>query len=189
MSENNRIQSIWETFKSGDKESFAYLYNLHVGTLFSYGTKLTQDENLVKDAIQEIFLDLYLKRETNNTDPENLKYYLILALKRNLIKKLKRNRKHLSENANGKLLFEPIYSIERTIIQQEDDLNLNRRISNLLNKLPAGQKEALYLRFYESLEYGEIAKLLSISIESVRKQVYRALKSIRESFVNEPFNS
>jgi RNA polymerase sigma factor (sigma-70 family) len=57
----------------------------------------------------------------------------------------------------------------------------------MLNKLPAKQKETLYLRFNESLDYPEIAQMLNISIESVRKQVYRALKSIRESFSNEPF--
>ena len=52
-------------------------------------TKLSMNKELVKDAIQEVFLDLYLKREKNKTNPENLKYYLILSLKRNLIKKLK----------------------------------------------------------------------------------------------------
>ena len=180
---DNNIINIWKSFIEGDKQSFEYLYNLHVYTLFRYCTKFTQNDELVKDAIQEVFLDLYLKRKKNKTNPNNLKYYLILALKRNLIKKLIRNRKMVGEEID-ELLFEPEYSIEKKIIEGEKDSETNLKVSKELNKLPAKQKEAVYLRYNESLDYSEIAKLQNISIESVRKQVYRALKTIRESFEN-----
>ncbi len=187
MGKDIHILNIWKSFQSGDKEAFAYIYNLHVEVLFHYGTKLTNDDEMVKDAIQEVFLDLYLKREKNKTNPENLKYYLILALKRNLIKKLIRKRKLVEEEPNSDILFEPEYSIEKMIIEHEEDAEINRRVSNALKQLSSKQKETIYLRFSESLEYSEIAKLLNISIESARKQVYRALKSIRESFGKETF--
>ncbi|HKI87594.1 MAG TPA: sigma-70 family RNA polymerase sigma factor, partial [Draconibacterium sp.] len=115
---------------------------------------------------------------------ENLKFYLILALKRNLIRKLKKNRKLLRYNSPSELMFEPEYCIEKKIIEQETDNEVSLGVFNALKKLPAKQKEAIYLRFNESLEYNEIAELLNISVESVRKQVYRALKKIRESLGN-----
>ncbi|MBT3384964.1 MAG: sigma-70 family RNA polymerase sigma factor [Prolixibacteraceae bacterium] len=183
---DSNISIVWESFLSGDKEAFAFLYNLHVDELYCYGTKLSMNKELVKDAIQEVFLDLYLKREKNKTNPENLKYYLILSLKRNLIKKLKRLRKLVHDETN-ELLFEPEYSVEKTIIDRELSVDVKRRVSNALNQLPPKQKEALYLRFNESLEYNEIAEILNISIESVRKQVYRALKTIRELLGHEAF--
>lgn len=172
---------IWESFLAGDKEAFAHIYNLYVESMYRYGTKLCSDENLVKDAIQEIFLDLFLKRHKNKTNPENLHYYLILALKRNLIKKLKRNRKLVDEE-DFETEFEPEYSIEKIIIEDEEETELNRRVKKVLSTLPAKQKEAIYLRFNESMEYQEIAQVLNISVESVRKQVYRALSSIRKQF-------
>ena len=187
MGKDIYIQSIWKSFQSDDKEAFAYFYNLYVEILYRYGTKLSNDDEMVKDAIQEVFLDLYLKRQKNKTNPENLKFYLLLALKRNLIKKLKRNRKLVDEDLKDDLLFEPEYSIEKTIIEQEENKEINQRVIKALNLLPEKQKETIYLRFNESLEYSEIAKLLNISIESARKQVYRALKSIRESFGKETF--
>jgi RNA polymerase sigma factor (sigma-70 family) len=176
------ILMVWESFKLGNKEAFAYLYNLHVDPLFRYGTKLCKDEGLVKDSIQEVFLDLYLKREKNKTNPENLKYYLILALKRSLIKKLKRNRRFVEGDTAGNHGFEPEYSIEKIIIEQEQEQEINRRVVKSLSLLPAKQKETLYLRFNEALEYNEISQILNISIESARKQVYRALKTLRQSF-------
>jgi len=179
--DNDSNVVLWESFLAGDKEAFAHFYNLHVDALYRYGTKLCADDSLVKDAIQEVFLDLYLKRQKNRTNPENLRYYLILALKRNLIKKLKRNRRLVNEE-ECELNFEPEYSIEKAIIENEEEAELNRRVNEVCKNLPARQKEALYLRYNESMEYEEIAKVLNISIESVRKQVYRALSSIREKF-------
>ena len=178
---------MWEHFRSGDKEAFAWFYNDHVDALYHYGTKICSDENLVKDAIQEVFLDLFLKRQNNTTNPENLRFYLLLALKRNLIKKLKKNRKFVVLNTHEEYTYEADYCIEDRLIVNELEKETNLRINNILKQLPGKQKETLYLRFNESLEYKEIAQLLDISVESVRKQVYRALKSVRESFGKNTF--
>lgn len=61
---------VWSRFRSGDKEAFAILYNLHVDALFRYGTKLCKDEDAVKDSLQELFLELFLNREKIKVSPE-----------------------------------------------------------------------------------------------------------------------
>ena len=175
----NDIRVVWENFQLGDKEAFAHLYNQYVEILYRYGTKLTNNQELVKDAIQEIFLDLYVNRKNNLTDPNNLKYYLILALKRNIIKKIKRTRRSVNEAALNELLFEPEYSIEKKIIDDELKREKNIHVVNALKQIPAKQKEALYLRYNEGLGYDEISRILNISRDSVRKQVYRAIKKIK----------
>jgi RNA polymerase sigma factor (sigma-70 family) len=173
-------KTIWRRFKDGDKEAFAVLYNFHVDRLFRYGTKLCYDTDMVKDAIQEIFLDLYLKRETNRTTPENLKYYLLLALKRNLIKKLKVNRKFDFGEFTDVKLPNTEFSVEYQIISNELEEEISSKLYNALSQLPDKQKEAVYLRFNEAMDYTEISVIMGITVESVRKQVYRALKAVRE---------
>ena len=179
-------QVVWSRFKSGDQEAFAILYNLHIDSLYHYGTNLCPDLDAVKDALQELFTELYLKREKVKTTPENLKYYLLLALKRSLIKKIQSGRK-IRRKDPGSIEFEPEYSIEYQIIEREKDAEISLRIVNALKQLPAKQKEAIFLRFNESLEYPEIANILEITVESVRKQVHRGIKTIREIIRNEPF--
>ncbi len=183
MGKDQKISILWESFQLGDKEAFAVIYNQHLNSLYRYGTKLCNDEEIVKDSIQEVFLDLYLKREKNKTNPENLKYYLILSLKRNLIKKLKKERKSGEMNSGYEISFTTDYNIEQTMIENEDETETRHRIEFMLNQLPVKQKEALYLRFNESMEYSEIAKVMKISVDSVRKQVYRAIQTVREVFV------
>ena len=172
--------TIWSQFKEGDKEAFAILYNLHIDRLSHYGHKLCNDRSTIKDAIQEVFLDLYLRREKTKTNLENLKYYLLLSLKRNLIKKLEIRRRF----DGGKLKNENTkyyeFSAEYLIIENEQNEESRKKVVNALNQLPEKQKEAIYLRFNEALDYPEIAIILGISIESVRKQVCRAIKNVRE---------
>ncbi len=123
---------------------------VYINELYHYGTKLCVDESLVKDAIQEVYIDLYLKRERNHCHPANLKFYLILALKRNLIKKLKQNRRIQNEDSENELLFEPVYSIEKIMIEQEEDEEKIRSLVKALHQITPKQKEAVYLRFNES---------------------------------------
>lgn len=170
---------IWTRFKSGDQEAFAILYNHYINTLYSYGLKLCKDKEVVKDALQDLFLELFLNRDKIRVSPEHLKFYLLLALKRNLIKKLKAGRK-VSHELNETLDFEPQYSIEFQIMEQEKDEEINRKVLYAIKQLPAKQKEAIYLRFNESLEYEDISAIMEITVESVRKQVHRGLKTVRE---------
>ncbi len=185
--DNECLPDIWNRFKSGDKEAFAVLYNLHIDALYHYGIKICKDEDAVKDTLQELFLELFIKREKMKVAPDKLRYWLLLALKRNLIKKLQAERK-ISHVFKESVDFEPEYNIEFQIIEMEKDAEINSRVLNALNQLPVKQKEAMYLRFNESLEYNEIAVILEITVESVRKQVHRALKTVREIIDNDSFD-
>ncbi len=181
-------QIVWNRYRLGDQEAFAILYNLHIDHLYHYGTKLCKDSDAVKDSLQELFLELFLNRERIRTTPENLKYYLMLSLKRNLVRKLKAG-KLVTHYQLKSLVFEPEYNIEFKIIEQESEKEIHNTLVIALQKLTPKQKEAIYLRFDESLEYKEIANILEITVESVRKQIHRAIKTIREIIKTKPISN
>lgn len=177
-------QNVWLLFKQGDKESFAKLYNRHIQSLYRYGNKLSPDQDTVNDAIQEVFIDLYLRHKTISTCPEKLKSYLIMALRHNLIHRLKKDRKTPVKEIGEQYYFDPQYSIETQLINSEMEAEINQKVQQALEQLPSKQKEAIYLRYNESLEYSEVARILDVTVESVRKQVYRALKTLKEIIDN-----
>jgi len=175
-----KTDKIWGKFLEGDKEAFAEIYNAFIDDLFRYGTKLCSDEEWVKDAIQEVFLDLYLNRKNRKILPENLKFYLILALKRNLIRKIQKNRKNENRDISENDLFEAQYSFEEQLISEESAAERNGKVKQAIEQLPRKQKEAVYLRYNQGLEYEQLASILDISVESARKQIYRAMKTVRD---------
>jgi len=55
----------------------------------------------------------------------------------------------------------------------------------MCSALPRRQRAAVVLRFYEDLEYAEIAALLDCSEATVRSHVHRALTSLRASLTSQ----
>ena len=55
-------QELWQAFLSSDKEAFACLFEEYADAMYAYGCKMTSDAELVKDAIQDVFVKLYKNR-------------------------------------------------------------------------------------------------------------------------------
>jgi RNA polymerase sigma factor (sigma-70 family) len=115
---------------------------------------------------------------------ENLKSYLFIALKNNLLKKIiKRKKAELSsiDTVPHELQFKVEYSFQDQWIQSEIAEEAKQKLRAAIDNLSPRQKEIIFLKFDEGLDYPEIAKLLEITIESARKQLYRAIKSLRQT--------
>jgi len=179
----DHIQLLWQSFLKGDDRSFAAIYQHFAPGLLSYGCKFNIETEIVKDALQEVFTDLYLKRDHVHVDIDNLKGYLFTALKNNLLKKiLKRKKKGIDtiQATKPELRFEVEYSFQEQLIQLEISKETTKKLHQAIEALSSKQKEIIFLKFEEELDYREIAGILNITVESARKQLYRALKSLRE---------
>ena len=171
-------EDIWNKFVNGDKSAFAAIYNLYTDALFSYGMKLNPDKDFVKDCIQDVFLDIY-EHKSQLSIPKNINFYLFKALKRTLFRKLKKERKNDGLNDLNQTYFATEYNIESETIDKEIEKR-NKRIINLITKeLTSKQQEILYLKFNKGFSYIEISEIVGIDHNSVRKQVYRAIKKLR----------
>jgi len=178
-----RIDFLWHSFLKGDDKSFAVIYQQHIDRLLSYGHKLSQDKELVSDCIQDIFLELYYKRRKLSRNIKNPKVYLFIALRNNIVKKLEQSRKYKSLEIKECLfedMFSSEYSYQDKLIEMEISSEIKNRLNMAVNGLPPRQKEIIYLKFEEELDYIEISKVLKISVESARKLLHRAILSLRE---------
>ena len=180
---------LWNSFLEGDDKAFIAIYYLFINALLSYGKKLTSDHELIHDAIQEIFLDLYQKRSRKHIAVNNLKAYLFIALKNAVLKKILQNRIYDDKTIDDQSFseFNVEYSFQDQLISLEISEEKHQRLQKAIVRLSAKQKEIIYLKFEEGLQYPEIASLMNITVESARKQLYRALLSLRQIFDNEAF--
>lgn len=183
------INTLWETFLRGDDKAFAGIYYAFINPLLGYGKKLTLDTGTLQDSIQEVFMDLYQKRNKPHSPILNLKSYLFIALKNNLLKKSIQNRKFEAKEVDDRVIGE--FNIEYNFLDQQIIREISEekrlRLQRAIVSLSSGQKEIIYLKFEEELGYKEIAILMDITVESARKQLYRALLSLRETIDNESF--
>jgi RNA polymerase sigma factor (sigma-70 family) len=179
QSEITDHEKFWKEFIDGSQLAFTMLYNHHIDQLFGYGIKLFGDDEFIRDCIHEVFLDLYLHRDTISY-PRNLKSYLFKALKSTIFRRLKRERKYATLSNDDILTFELEYSIEDKIIEDEISKEQKKIVENILQKLNKDQREIIFLKFESGFSNDEIAKILGVNRDSVYKQVYRILKKLRD---------
>jgi RNA polymerase sigma factor (sigma-70 family) len=162
----------------GDNDAFTQLYNTSVDKLFSYGVSMGFEKNICLDAIQDVFCKIFVNRSTL-TNVNNISFYLLRSFKNRLLDISKQSKtEHLNTEHEPTFLTE--VSILDAIINEEEMELLQQRVKQLLLNLTNNQREAIYLRYMQEMEYDQIAELLNISPESVRKLVYRAMTKLRE---------
>lgn len=173
---------LWQQLLIGNVNAFEKLIDRTYDLLFQYGNKFSRDQELVKDCIQDIFLEVWEKRQRlNNEIPP--KAYLIASLRRRMHRLAHRNRMTPVEDF-GQLPgdFDVEFSAEYSFIRTEQDHNTAKQITTLLNELPKRQKEAVYLKFFHNLERDEIATVMDIHPQSVSNLLQTAFKLLKSQW-------
>jgi len=173
-------KKLWVSLINEDDEALSLLYKQFIDVLYAFGLRFTQDGELVKDAIQDLFVDLHKYRKTLATDI-NVKSYLFTSLKRKIFLLLKKQAKQ--EDTNINLTFSLLYTEDNQTDTDDHSAATLLKLKKQLALLPGRQQEALYLRFNSELEYQEIASIMDISIGTCRTLVYRGVKQLRERMV------
>ncbi|MBT29075.1 MAG: RNA polymerase subunit sigma [Thalassobius sp.] len=168
----------WNAFRKGDKLAFEKIFNDHIRILYKYGSRFTTDSALVEDCIQELFLDLWNKRDRIG-DTDSVKRYLLGALRRRIIRKLQQKTPLNSHVDTENYDFQLEANLEEILINSELQDEKRRKVTQAFEKLSKRQKEVIYLKYYQELSYKEIEEALGINYQSVRNLLHNALKSIK----------
>lgn len=176
---------LWDEFRSGNKTSFAKLMQAHYRNLYTYGTKFRKDHELVKDCLQDLFLELWKNRATLGST-NYVKSYLFKCVRNKMFRELQRNRWQLQiAQLDNNYCFDVEFSIEHHLIREETLRETANRFSKILNRLPKRQKEVIYLRFYQDLEISEIVEVMEINAQSVYNLIHKALSNLRDPLLVE----
>ena len=168
----------WQLFQAGSREAFACIYAEQYEALLNYGRRFSLDVAIIEDAIQDTFLDLWQYRATL-TDVQSVRFYLLRVLRNKLNQQFKKQQA-VGFTVDDNLPFDVEYSFESQLIQQQIQEETLRQLRLCLNALSPRQKEILYLRFFNGLDYEQIAEVMNLSYQATRNQLYLALKALRE---------
>lgn len=175
-------KDFWDLIKAGNELAFSKLYNDYADLLYGYGMKIVTDEESVTEAIQNLFVYLYEKRE-NLSCPSSIKAYLFASLKRTLLRMANKKRAipffSLEQIAQSDYDFDLEVDIETALIQGEHREEKIIKLQKALNELSPQQREVIYLKYYKNFSNDEIAEVLGVSNQIVRNVASRALLKLR----------
>jgi len=176
------LTQYWNAFLAGDDGAFSKIYEKLVGDLLSFGATLSPDSELVRDCIQDIFLRIYQKK-ANLSSVDNIKVYLLIALKNALANAFKKNQTYRKFIASYEIVEEPMDdSEEERMIVQEYETAIQNATAKYLSALTKRQQEIIRYRYMDELSLEEISKRLGINYHSVANIIQRALKKMRDLY-------
>lgn len=162
-----------------DEKALALLMQEYYSAIYNYACKFSKDTGLVADCIQEVFISLWQRRETATTIL-SIKYYLLRAVKNKVLKALHSNqRKAEQAKTHHGYEFLQEFSIEKQIIEKQISEEKAERLKQVLCCLSKKQQEIIYLKYYQHLDYGQIAELMSINRQSVYNLLHETIQKLR----------
>jgi len=177
--ESNRIEDklLLLKLKEGNSAAFDAIYEKYWQQLYAAAFKRLQDPDQAKDTIQDIFLQLWLKREESNID--NLPAYLFSSVKNRVFNWMERERK-----------FTPVPDIllQLEVSMDHADAGLLRRefmqtYEALIATLSPSKQMIFRMRYQQELSTAEIADQLQISRKTVQNQLAKAIAQLRASLL------
>ena len=173
MQPNKNIETIVQLNSiEWDVNAFEKLYDEYYSSLCLFANKYLQDIDLSRSLVQELFVNLWLKKE-KIAIRDSLKLYLYKAVRNKSIDYLRESKKNvrLSEISESKL--------NSPFEDKLEEAELNDRINQSINELPEKCREIFLLCRFEGLKYSQIASRLNISVKTVEMQMGIALKKIK----------
>ena len=178
--ESKTDEEVWNAFNKGNELAFNFMYRVHVKGMFRYGAQMTCDTGLIKDCVQNIFIQLRDKRGSLSK-VSNIKGYLFKSLQREILRKLSKAKAIDKNSLEQDEFFFPItLSHESILIQREKEEEKREMVRQTLNQLTARQRQAILLLYEEGMSYKEIADTMEFSeVKSARKIIYRAVATLK----------
>ena len=180
--------TVWQELKRGNDTALIILYDRYFNALIHYGFRFTSDPELIKDAIQDLFVDLRIKRFNLPPIRYSVKFFLLKSVKNKILQYLRkeqRYRKNLLES--HEFDFDPELSIEHHLIFDQNTLEQKRKLAVAIEKLSSREKEALYYLFFQKIDYSQIKDLMELdNIKSARNLIYKAISKLKLAFKTLP---
>ncbi len=165
---------LWDSFRQGNKDALASLFDRHYASLHRYARKFRADTELVNDLIQDLFIEIWHQRSPKPV--LSIQGYLIQSLRYKLIRQVRQtNTPETLSEAEAPFVISP----EDFLIVQEGDKQQHQELTAALATLSPRQREVIYLRFYLNLPYREICMVLTMDHQVARNHLHAGLKRMR----------
>ena len=178
VEENHLLLDLWHQSQAGDSVAFCHLADKLYRTLFNYAFNFTSDKEFIKDAIQDLLINIWEKRQ--RIDMQFVSIYFLKSLRNQLLQEFRRHN-----SSNSFLDIEDIgqisdYQTIETEIEKNELYTENQfKVRSAINELPKRQKEAVFLKYFEGMENEQIADLMQVNRQSVANLLFKALSTLK----------
>lgn len=165
---------LWKLACEGDPSALEALLRSHQDLIFRFSLSQLWDKSIAVEATQETATRL-IDKLTSFSGKGKLSTW-VLGIANNVCREIRRkeNKWKQLHTHNAQLeLSEPEGTNSLELIEERQSLNW------AISQLPDRQREAVVLRYFESLSVSETAEVMQVAVGTVKASLNQALKKLR----------
>lgn len=169
---------LMEMVRDGKVEKLAILFERHHVKLYNFFLRLTWNQGISEDLVQEVFCRILKYRNTYRAESKFTTWLYQIARNTHIdhLRKLK-DELPIEEQWVETMSSE---STPEEEVEQDQDIQF---IREALARLPIKKREILLLSRFQNLKYKEIAELMGCHIGTVKATVHRAIKDLSKIYM------
>jgi len=176
-------QDLLRRYVAGDKDAFEEIVTRYKDPLYAFLRRFLNQQQLVEEAFQETFLQLYRSRHSFERDkPLRPWLFTIAANKaRDVLRKQKREEtvsiSTMAEPTESNIddVVNTLTSYEITPYDEAEKAERAEKVRQIIANMPENLREILILAYFEQFSYKQMADILSIPIGTVKSRLHTAI--------------
>ena len=171
-----------QAYMEGKVSAFDELLARNQQQLFDFILALTRDKDKADDLFQETFIRAIVKMKDGQYFNQGKFLYWLMRIARNLlIDDVRKQKKEQAVNISDDELLtvidcgHPYKSREDMLVAEE----LSGHMRQLMDLLPDEQREVVLMRYYQGLQFKDIAEITNVSINTSLGRMRYAIRNMR----------
>ncbi len=168
-----------ERMMAGDEAALSTLYDRYSAMLFGMLMRILRDQQAAEEVLQDLFLQLWRNAAQFDAGRGSLPAWLMVIGRNRAISRLRgrRDREVLEEEEGD---YANTFASGQNIEDEAVRAQLARNIAAALEQLPAEQRQAVELAYFEGMTQSEIANRTGTPLGTVKTRVRTAMQSLRQ---------
>jgi RNA polymerase sigma-70 factor (ECF subfamily) len=161
--------------RSGDQSAMAALYDRYSSIVYSVALRVLGDTGAAEDVLQDVFMQLWRNPGLFDASRGSLGAWLAVIARNRAIDALRKRR---PEND----IEDVVISVETDFAGEADRARAAERVRGLLGSMPAAQRTALEMAYFEGLTHTEIAAKTGEPLGTIKTRIRAGLTTLRKAF-------
>jgi RNA polymerase sigma-70 factor (ECF subfamily) len=163
--------------RAGDEDAMAQVYDRYSQIVYSVALRVLGDTGAAEDVMQEIFMQLWRNPQSFDGNRGSLGAWLAVIARHRAIDHLRKRKPETD--------FEDVIVSVDANLENETDKNIFlAKVRSLLGSMPADQRKALELAFFEGLTHSEVAEKMGEPLGTIKTRIRTGLMAMRKALGN-----
>lgn len=153
----------------------AALYDRYSSIVYSVALRVLGDTSAAEDVLQDVFMQLWRNPGLFDSSRGSLGAWLAVIARNRAIDALRKRR---PEND----IEDVVISVETDLASEADRARAAEKVRSVLGSMPAPQRAALEMAYFEGLTHTEIAAKTGEPLGTIKTRIRAGLTTLRKAF-------